>query len=278
VAKEGKLYWSQPEILLYDSNPEVRMSYPDLIEQDGRFWITETQKTMARVHLVDRSLLEGLWNQGADKQIARDGLVLELRPDEHAPGEVRMPKPLSLAGTTGMSVELWARFEDLSAGQILLDCRGTDRSGFALSTTDKGTVQIEMSDGKAKVAWDCDSGILQAGKLHHLVVIADAGPRVLTFVVDGVLCDGGPTRPFGWTRFPEELANVTGSGMLRIAPSMHGQVSLVRLYDRYLRTSEAVANFHAGPIVSAATDAPVLGPRPEKEPETASLPASRPSK
>ncbi len=40
------------------------MSYPDLIEQDGRYWITETQKTVARVHSVDPELLEGLWKQG----------------------------------------------------------------------------------------------------------------------------------------------------------------------------------------------------------------------
>jgi hypothetical protein len=34
-----------------------RMSYPDLIEQDGKYWISETQKTIARIHEVDPSLL-----------------------------------------------------------------------------------------------------------------------------------------------------------------------------------------------------------------------------
>ena len=71
IAKDGRIHWSQPEILLYDPAPRFKMSYPDLIEQDGRFWVTETQKTIARVHEVDRTLLEGLWSQGKLKTVTR---------------------------------------------------------------------------------------------------------------------------------------------------------------------------------------------------------------
>ena len=44
------LEWSQPEIVLYDDDPYIRMSYPDLIEEDGQYYLTETQKDIARVH------------------------------------------------------------------------------------------------------------------------------------------------------------------------------------------------------------------------------------
>ena len=61
---EGKvIHWSQPEIVLYDDDPYVRMSYPDLIEEDGRYFLSETQKDIPRVHEVDRELVEGLWSQ-----------------------------------------------------------------------------------------------------------------------------------------------------------------------------------------------------------------------
>ena len=33
--------------------PDVRISYPDFVEDDGRVFVTETQKTVARVHEVD---------------------------------------------------------------------------------------------------------------------------------------------------------------------------------------------------------------------------------
>ena len=39
------------------TTPIVRMSYPDLIEEDGRYFLTETQKDLARVHELDPALL-----------------------------------------------------------------------------------------------------------------------------------------------------------------------------------------------------------------------------
>ncbi|MDE2339806.1 MAG: hypothetical protein KGL21_01890, partial [Alphaproteobacteria bacterium] len=57
----GKIIrWSQPEIVLYDDDPFIRMSYPDLVEDGGRYFLTETQKDVARVHEVDPALLAAL--------------------------------------------------------------------------------------------------------------------------------------------------------------------------------------------------------------------------
>jgi hypothetical protein len=69
---------------------------------------------------------------------------------------------------------------------------------------------------------------------------------VISFVVDGVLCDGGTASTYGWGRFAPKLDDVNGSGRLRIAPALQGSLDSLRTYHRYLRTSEAVANFHAG--------------------------------
>jgi hypothetical protein len=43
---DGVIHWAEPELVLFDPNPAIRMSYPDLVEQGGRFWLTEAQ--MAR--------------------------------------------------------------------------------------------------------------------------------------------------------------------------------------------------------------------------------------
>src|SRR5262249_54519564 len=63
--RDGCIHWSQPEIVLYDDDPEVRLSYPDLVEQDGRYFLTETQKTIARLHEIDPALLDASWSQHA---------------------------------------------------------------------------------------------------------------------------------------------------------------------------------------------------------------------
>ena len=80
------------------------------------------------------------------------------------------------------------------------------------------------------------------GKNHHLVAIVDGGAGIISFVVDGKICDGGDDRQFGWGRLNPDLRDANGSGRLRIGP----QVTGVRIYDRYLLTSEAVGNHRAG--------------------------------
>lgn len=246
VEKDGFIHWSQPEILLYDPEPNRGMSYPDLIEQDGCYWVTETQKTIARVHPIDPTLLEGLWNQGRSRTIARHGLVLDVGPEGLQSGEIAIPAKLDLRQTGGLALDLWIQLERLDSAQTILDNRTPGGKGFALSTTGQGTIQLELSDGTTKVVWDCDPGLLRPCKLHHVVANVDAACGIISFVVDGVLCDGGEARKFGWHRYSGSLGDVSGVGKLRIPLAPQDQLRHLRLYDRYLRTSEAVAHFHAG--------------------------------
>jgi hypothetical protein len=243
LERDGKIYWSQPEIVLYDSDPQTRMSYPDLVEQDGRSWITETQKTIARVHQLDPTLLEGLWSQGQAK-LATRGLLAEGRDGPRSSAALRLPKPLDLRQTGGVSIDLWIRLDDLAGGQIVLDGRDEQGRGIALATTSSGTLRLELNDGQTKTAWDTDPGLLRPGKPHHLVAIVDAGPKLVVFVLDGALCDGGEHRQFGWGRYEAELGEIAGSGRMRLAAGLRGQIKQLRLYDRPLRTSEAIGNFH----------------------------------
>ena len=60
-------------------------------------------------------------------------------------------------------------------------------------------------------------------------------------VVDGQVCDGGEAREFGWKYFDDVPGDVRGGAVLRVTP----QLNTVRVYGRYLRTSEAVSNFNA---------------------------------
>ena len=247
ILKGGKMHWSQPEILLYHHVPKARgMSYPDLIEQDGRYWVTETQKTAARVHEIPVDLLEGLWGQVEGKPAGAEGAILSLSGDETAPGKtVDLPElpDLSLGG--GFSVDTWLKLAGLEAGQTILDSRDDSGCGFAISTGEKGSLVFVMGDGLRNATWTSEPGLLTAGKLHHVVIIADGGPCIISVVRDGVLCDGGPAIQYGWGRFDQKFGSPSG-GPLRVAPALKGAVKHVRIYDRYLRTSEAVGNFRVG--------------------------------
>ena len=255
-----RLEWSEPEIVLYEDDPFIRMSYPDLVEEGGAYFLTETNKDVARVHPVDPALLEGLFNQWSRCDVARDDLLLELPAAGAAmPTEVAMPVLpdfMTRDHTSlrygrkdlrqGFSIELAFRLESLSHGQIILDSRTPTGKGIALQTTARGAVEIVLNDGRSENRWDCDPGVLTVGQPQHWVVTVDGGPRIITFVVNGHLCDGGEDRQFGWGRFSPNLFNVTGSHRLRIAPTVPGSVTRLRLYGRALRTSEAVAAWRAG--------------------------------
>jgi hypothetical protein len=106
----------------------------------------------------------------------------------------------------------------------------------------KPTLAVELGDGARAASWHTDPGVVQAGKLHHVVFACDFSAAVIAVVADGVFCDGGAARQYGWGRLPLEMGDVKGAFQAALAPAVKG----VRLYDRALRTTEAIGNFRAG--------------------------------
>ena len=104
-------------------------------------------------------------------------------------------------------------------------------------------MELILNDGRSETRWASDPGTVQPGKLQHIVAIIDGGPKVISFVIDGKLNDGGDARQFGWSRYNPNLRTPVGAAELRVG---EGVVKRLRIYNRYLRTSEAVAAFRAG--------------------------------
>jgi hypothetical protein len=255
----GKIIdWTQPEILLYDDDPLIRMSYPDLVEDKGNYYITETQKDIARVHEIDKGLLEGLWNQFHNRQKTADGLAVDWQlenqrlpiqkegiqfdpfydhdpdRDDHGGMHIR----------SGFTFDIAFRLDELSPGQILVDTRNEFGKGMKLFTSDEKTIRLRMSDGRTTSTWDCDRGMLEAGKDHYMSVIVDGGPKIILFMVDGILCDGGDERQFGWGRFNPYLQEVNGAERWTLGRNLRGEITKISIYTRALKVSEAIGNYH----------------------------------
>lgn len=258
---KGKvIQWTQPEILLYDDDPMIRMSYPDLVEDKGNYYISETQKDLARVHEIDKVFLEILWNQFDNKQRTDAGLIFNWSNKNNTFPQTAPAPPLpdfnvrdnksgdyrSKNTRKGFTVDIAFSLNDLQAGQILLDARHSSAKGWVLRTTDKKTLEISLSDGRTQSVWSCDEDMLKANQNHYVSVIVDGGPGIIAFVVDGVLNDGGETRQFGWGRFNPYIQSVSGSPEIKIGSGLHGVVSEVRIYDRAIKVSEAIGNYNAG--------------------------------
>ena len=255
-----EIRWSQPEIVVYDDDTYIRMSYPDLVEEGGKLYLTETNKDIARTHQIEARFLERLFGQFEATTLTPDGLLLSL-PEAGLPlpAAVPMPKlPEFLArdnkkldyGTkdnrTGFTIEFRATFTSLVAGQVLLDSRNERGHGIVVQTTARRTLEIVLHDGRTENRWDCDPGVLRRGREHHIVILVDAGPKIISFVVDGRFNDGGDARQFGWGRFSHDLRTPHGAKDLRLAPSFRGTLKALRLYNRALLVSEAIGNGRSG--------------------------------
>lgn len=244
----GKLIWGQPEPVLYDPDESKGLSYPDIIEENGKTWITETNKVTARIHQLDDGLLAAMRDQRTNRTVARTGLALELTGDDKRLKEratVAVPSLAQPNYSGGMAFELYFRLSSPAAGQILLDTRAPNGSSGVWIETGDNTLVFRGSDGPSAVTWAVDREAFSPGRWQHVVFIVDQLAGVLSVVVDGRLQDGGQARAQGWLRLPRNLGDLRGDGKVRVAPNMTGEVGLVRIYSRYLFTSEALANWRA---------------------------------
>ena len=242
IEVDGKILWSQPEVLLYGQEGIFGMSYPDLIEENGKYWITETQKTIARVHLIDNEFLENLWKQGVVKERITRGLIFEKSniPAKTNITSLRLPR----LRNGSLSIELLLDVNELVPGQVILENSDEKGNGITISISNQRTVEIVLLSNGQKTSFDTDPGAVAVG-VNHIVFNIDGESKLLTSVVNGELCDGGRYRLQGWSWFPSDIDQVNGNEIIRIAPLFDGKVSMLRIYGRYLTTTEAISNYRS---------------------------------
>lgn len=250
--KNGRIEWGQPEILLYHPDPPtmskgigkkwIGMSYPDLIEENGSYWITETQKDIASIHAIDSELFNSMWRQGIDKTITTKGLIFQ-DEDLRSKRSFSIPR-LPELGNGAFSIELLLKIKELRPGKIILENKDARGNGFSIKVTPKRTIAISLKDEGVECLWDTDPGTVKTEK-QHIVFIVDGLSNIVTTVVNGILCDGGRYRPTGWERLNPKLSNINGSGELHVYPDLNFEIKSLRIYNRYLTTSESISNFRS---------------------------------
>jgi hypothetical protein len=271
IFPEG-LQWTQPELLLYERQRDRGHGYPDIVAaKSGEIYVTETFKSSpqseAKTHKVPKVLLDLLYRQTSINETAADGVVASfdgndvVKFDRGAlPDFQTYPKD-----RYGFSVDMWLNPTYAKLDQtVLLDASavgmGGDDSGGRVKISyfsSNGTIMVDMVDTKgSRVRFGTDpvcSQRLKDGQqsAHHVGVLVDAGPKMIAFVVDGKLCDGGPDLKAwanGHQLFDLAFGNVGGGGGGGSAGSVEVCTDLVsggRWYDRALYVTEMIGNWRA---------------------------------
>lgn len=257
IEKDGYIYWSQPEIFLYDMEYNNGISYPDWIEDNGEYYFTETQKTIARIHKIPNEYLEMLWNQSGNQMLTKTGLSFELQGDACKPlQKFSFPMLGNLYKGKSFSLEFRLKTADFKTDQVLLDTRrkltvGLGSSakyagnGIKISISKTGALEFIMDDGRTPLIWESGSGTIKPKVSNHIVINVDADAKILTFVINGDLWDGGD-RPFGYARFNPYMWDVNGEEIVSFSPIFKGKIELFRVYHRCLYISESIGNFKSG--------------------------------
>jgi len=267
----GEVRFSQPEVALYDFwDLADKPGYPDLVEDDirGSVFVTETNKTDARIHALPAPMLALLYAQDVIAVAATTGIAHTFGATAVNTTLPSPPLPDFGAGYPaegyGATVGLWLcdHFLVRGSGEVLIDTRDhVTNAGLRIATTDAtpalralNVTLTDVAGGAVSLVTDppCTGLLSSAGAPHYFAAVVDAGAHMLSVFVDGVLCDGGSWAAQGWAWVPPTFGNATGRGSFVLAPNYSGKVLGGVFYERWLYTSELVGNYRAGPPAAGA--------------------------
>ena len=221
VLVDGRIRWSQPEPALFTFVPAHNsgMSYPDLVEHDGKYFIAATDKESARLCEIDVTLLSNLWSQASLNSIPQQGLVPAGQP--FCPNLDDQGFTITVSDGMPATGELWSA----------LDKEG---NGVALKRAADGRVFVEYKDRFMAEAhrWETDAPVADDSVVTF---IFDGAANWIYVVVDGVLCDGGEARQFGWGPIPYQMKQLTSQPVMLVST-----VGRALLHERMLSVSETI--------------------------------------
>lgn len=238
-----ELVYGQPEILFYHFGDRLSISYPDLIEYEGKLMITETQKFIARIHTVGERLQNALLNQ--DTVCARlEGISMETLKTEGMPKQTyskvnqsdrdEWKELVENGGTT------WIFEGTFKEGDKVISAYSRQRGGFKVEVAEDGTLRCFGAGENANFTVQGSINVCD-GKKHHVAWITDTAACVSYLVIDGIFDNGGNLSECGWVHVPRQLSFINAVKDV----SFGENVSDVRLIENTILTADAIGDWRA---------------------------------
>lgn len=249
IEVDGKILWSQPEVVLYEDDVSKRMSYPDLIQQDGKYWITETNKENGRCHSIPAEFLNTLWSQFELEEVYTEGLVFNKTGDALKQGmEYILPSFESDKLLPGFTIDMVIALTDLTPKQEILQINDESGRELLITTGEFGAIDFKvLKDGELITLASSDPGMIRALGDNSVAISFDSNAKLVQFMINGQINDGGEYRQFGWTRFNREFGSFNESklvlGKLKTGSfRTPGLVKNLRIYKHPVMNSRLVGN------------------------------------
>jgi hypothetical protein len=241
IEKDGEIAWSQPEILIYGPDRSYdtgRFSYPDLVEEDGKYWVSTTQKTTATIHEVPAWFFEMLWGQFDKPSIVTKGLVgnFEHLSDNQ---KVTFSEPLTMVNG-GFAFDFWIKMDDFRNGTIF-SSQVQEGTNIELVLTENETLEFKLTNLMDTVRLTSDSNRLQKHKAHHVAILVDADAGICYMLLDGSICDGGGKEIFGFNWISTSMNGMEVKDIS--VEKFSGRIDNLRVYGQKMFTSQLISNY-----------------------------------
>lgn len=243
--ENGKeLVYGQPEIILYHTTgSRLSISYPDLIEYEGKLLITETQKQIARIHTVSDKLQHALLTQDticaklegiSMADLKASGMPMQTCSQGNQQDRTEWKEIPENAGTT------WIIEGTFKEGSCVLNAFDKRRGGFKVEVTADGTLSCFAAGEAANFTLESSINVCD-GKKHHIAWIMDAAACVSYLVIDGIFDNGGQETECGWRFIPYQLNFIRAVNNV----SFGENISDVRLIPNSILTADAIGDYRA---------------------------------
>ncbi|WP_259067286.1 sialidase family protein [Mucilaginibacter sp. X4EP1] len=248
----GKITWLQPEVLLYSRDTTLNFSYPDLIEDGGNYYLTETQKSVARIHQINSGILNDLWAQGTVKVHSTTNLITDLAASNIASFTTTASHSSFQYSTSnvtnGLTLNLSLTVSSFTnKGQSIVSFLSADKKDTLINirTSSQKTIEIDVyKSGSLLTSYLCDNNLVKLNTPLFISISIDPNSRVLSAMINGVFCNGYGNRPFGWVIVPASFNFSDVSDNLYIS-TFNGSLNKLQIYNRALTTSNMLAEYLA---------------------------------
>jgi hypothetical protein len=126
---------------------------------------------------------------------------------------------------------------DSSAYPVSLINGMQNGKGVNIDLLPDSTVLFSMSDGKETVELQSNAGVISGNKPHHIAIVIDGYPGLISMVVDEEFQDGGEARERGTAYFSHDFTNVNDSEFWEVNQKI---IKNLRIYNRVLLTTEII--------------------------------------
>ena len=226
--------WSEPEILLYDADPFVRISYPDLVEEGGEYYVTETQKNIARSHHIDKILLEQMW-------ASLEGKWPDVKPDFVCEKSCAAPWIAPLVQRDGdvsertSGVTFTLQFAQGTTMRTLMTAYNENCHGFRFFLSGHNRVSLIIEN-----PWTSQTLISprMPAWSEGISIVLDSMACIVSFYAHGQFLDGKEERQFGFQRLNPYLRHFNWAREW----TLESAVRRLSVFNRALTGVEAIAS------------------------------------